>query len=253
MEVEDYENRIMCGDCLAILKTMPDNCIDLIVTSPPYNKGNKKPPSNTTWSGKKNMKIDYGVYSDNMPEDKYQKRQVDVLNECLRVLKPKGSLFYNHKPRRINRDMIFPTAWLQSFRINQLIIWNRKNSPQINNFCYLPTTEHVYWIKKSDHPKFYRKRCMYRGEIWDMPLSKDKEHPAPFPIELPTNCINACTDIRDIVLDPYVGCGTTAIASVMTNRRFIGIDISKHYCKVSNDRIRNLKESNTQQMGRWGL
>lgn len=91
---------LYCGDCLEKLKLIEDNSIDCIVTSPPYNKGCKagdaKKYKNKIW----NPSISYDVYSDDMPEEEYEKWQIEVMNELWRTLKLSGSVFYNHKIRR---------------------------------------------------------------------------------------------------------------------------------------------------------
>lgn len=85
----DFIDKIICGDCLEIMRKIPDGSIDLIVTSPPYNIGNNHHTGN---------KRHYSYY-DNFPEREYQLWQIEVLNECFRILSTNGSLIYNHKNR----------------------------------------------------------------------------------------------------------------------------------------------------------
>ena len=80
------------GDCLEVMKTLPDECVDLIITSPPYNLGKTHHTGNNIFKS-------YSEYNDNMPEPLYQQWQIEILRECFRILKPSGSLFYNHKNR----------------------------------------------------------------------------------------------------------------------------------------------------------
>ena len=108
-------NKIYCCDVLEGLKQLDDESIDLIITSPPYNKAgfngvHKRDTKNDFW----NKTIDYGgdVNIDNMPEDEYEKWQVEFLNECFRVLKKDGSMFYNHKNRVKNNSVSFPSEWI---------------------------------------------------------------------------------------------------------------------------------------------
>lgn len=86
-------------DCLETLARMEDNSIDLIVTSPPYNKNFYAPSSGKagSWSAMRGGQIPYDKYSDSMPPQEYENWQRKIISECLRVLKPSGSLFYNHK------------------------------------------------------------------------------------------------------------------------------------------------------------
>ena len=92
-------NIIYNEDCLETLSRMDDNSIDLIVTSPPYNKNFYAPSrgKSESWSAMRGRQIPYDVYNDSMPPQDYENWQRKIISECLRVLKPSGSLFYNHK------------------------------------------------------------------------------------------------------------------------------------------------------------
>ena len=224
------------GDCLELMKELPAESVDLVVTSPPYNKhsNNRHVGHTDSWQ---NAKIDYGVYVDDMAESDYQEWQKKVLRECIRVLKDDGSLFYNHKPRIVNHKIIFPNEWLGEFNIRQMIIWNRKNSPTLEPIRFLPTTEYIYWItKKAKTPKFNREAMKYT-EVWNITATPNSLHPAPFPKELVKRCILATTSKNDVVLDPFMGSGTTGVACVQLNRNFIGYEISPDYFKIAEKRI----------------
>lgn len=92
-------NIIYNEDCLETLAKIKDNSIDLIVTSPPYNKNFYAPSSgaDNSWSALRGRQIPYDVYNDSMPPQDYENWQRNIISECIRVLKPSGSLFYNHK------------------------------------------------------------------------------------------------------------------------------------------------------------
>ncbi len=203
-------------DCIEGMKELDDNSIDCIVTSPPYNKkgllGNVK-LGNQIW-GKFN--IDYDTYGDDMPEDEYQAWIVEVLNQCHRIIKSDGSIFFNHKPRRYKNRSYLPTDFIQhsDASLYQLIIWDRRNSPNIRNDILVPCTEHIYWLCK-DKPKVFRDAIDpdYKSEVWVITPEKQKKHPAPFPEQLVKNCIQLTTQENDVVLDPFMGSGTTAIVS----------------------------------------
>jgi len=237
MKLGEFElNKIYCMDCLEGLKKIPDNSVDLVVTSPPYNKGSADRKIGKTDSWKK-ANIGYGDFKDNLPERKYQEWQKNVLKECIRVLKPSGSIFYNHKPRIINHTIISPFEWLSKFLIKQRIVWLRNGSPTLEPIRFMPNTEDIFWIiKERKTPKFTGSAFNY-GEVWKINVKSEKEHPAPFPIELPRRCIKSCTNERDIVLDPFIGSGTTALASQQLNRNFIGFEINPEYCKIANKRL----------------
>ena len=227
-------------DCLEGMSELDDNSIDCIVTSPPYNKKGllgKVALGNQIW-GKFN--IDYNSYGDNMPEEDYQAWMVAFLNECHRVIKPDGSIFFNHKPRRYKNRAYLPTDFLQHSYANlyQLIIWDRRNSPNIRNDVLVPCTEHIYWLCK-DKPKTFRNALdsSYIGEVWVIPPERQKKHPAPFPEQLVRNCILLTTEENDTILDPFMGSGTTALVSQSLNRRWLGFEIDEKYAKIAEDRL----------------
>jgi len=226
-------NLIICGDSLEQLRKLPDSTIHTVVTSPPYNKkgiqNGRTQNSNQIWQ---KHNIDYNEYHDNMPEDEYQNWIIEVINELHRVITPDGSIFFNHKPRRHNNQARLPTEFIHQSKANiyQLIIWNRKNSPNIRSDHLLPNTEHIYWLCK-DKPKTFRKNldARFLGEIWDIPPQKQTTHPAPFPPQLVENCILLTTQPEDIVLDPFNGIGTTTSVARKLNRRYIGYDLDAKY------------------------
>ena len=227
-------------DCIEGMKELDDNSIDCIVTSPPYNKkgllGNVK-LGNQIW-GKFN--IDYDTYGDDMPEDEYQAWIVEVLNQCHRIIKSDGSIFFNHKPRRYKNRSYLPTDFIQHSNANlyQLIIWDRRNSPNIRNDILVPCTEHIYWLCK-DKPKVFRDAIDpdFKSEVWIITPEKQRKHPAPFPEQLVKNCIQLTTQENDIVLDPFMGSGTTAVVSENLNRKWIGFEVDKTYYNITQDRI----------------
>lgn len=238
-------NSILNIDALQGLSQLPDESINLVVTSPPYNKSffthNKhKNKGNAIWQ---KYDIEYNLYEDNMPIDEYEDWMIKIIDECTRVLKQDGSLFFNHKPIRYNNKIYHPLSFIlksSESEIYQEIIWNRKNSPNIRNDIFVPTTERIYWIKKKGcKPKFNRKALdkNFISEVWDISFKKEPYHPAPFPEQLAENCILSCTDENDIVLDPFIGSGTTAVVAKRLNRNYIGFDIDNKYVELSKKRL----------------
>jgi len=232
-------NRIYNENCLTTMKNIKDDSVDLIVTSPPYNKG--------YWSSNRNInngfrtksrRIEYENFNDCLEPNEYNKWQRNVITECLRILKDSGSLFYNHQPIQKNHLEVNP-LFVYDFPLKQTLIWNRRNTPKLDKSYFFPTIEYIYWIKKRKESKvkFYRKEAFFSSTIWDIKPDVKNNFPAPFPIELVENCILACTDKNDIVFDPFMGSGTTALASKNLERRYIGSELSKKYWKLSNERL----------------
>ena len=221
-------------DCLETLARMEDNSIDLIVTSPPYNKSfyatSKK-------DGNWHNVINYENYNDSIEPKEYENWQRKIISECLRVLKPSGSLFYNHKDILAGGGIVCP-SYVYDFNVHQQIIWDRSNSPMIGERYFLPITEYIYWIVKDKKEFFFDKsKSAFKSTIWRMNVDKNP-HPAPFPYIMAANIINCCSKEGDIVYDPFMGSGTTALASVKLGRHYIGSEISEKYISMANEKIR---------------
>lgn len=237
-------NKIYCCDVLDGLKQLDDESVDLIITSPPYNKagfnGKNKRTKHCIW----NKTIDYSgnVDVDCMDEEEYEAWQVAILNECFRVLKQDGSMFYNHKVRVKKNQMSFPLEWISESKFNcrQMIVWDRTASPNPDPCRYVPTTELIFWLcKSSKNPKFKRQRdAVFQTEVWRFPADKNTEHPAPFPMVLPDNIIpSVAQGEKIVVLDPFMGSGTVAISAKKNGCDYIGFEIDEEYIEMANKRI----------------
>ena len=138
-----FENKILLGDTLEQLKTLPSDSIDLGITSPPYNKGEKQ----KGWLVKNVL---YNAVTDKKSESDYQDEQIAVLNELYRIIKPGGSFFYNHKTRWDMGIMLHPMAWLSKTKwlIRQEIIWDRMIAANIRGwrFCICQSIAHFYFF-----------------------------------------------------------------------------------------------------------
>jgi modification methylase len=107
------------GDCLDVMRDIPSDTISCIVTSPPYNKKGligKVKPGNQVW---KKFNIDYDSYGDDLSEEDYFQWMINVLNEMKRIIKPDGSIFFNHKPRRHKNKVHLPTDFISHLLVNQ--------------------------------------------------------------------------------------------------------------------------------------
>jgi modification methylase len=231
-------NKIYNEDCLFTLSKMADNSVDLIVTSPPYNKNH--------WirnESKKNRfisKVEYSTYDDNLPHEEYVEWQKKVISECLRVLKSTGSLFYNHMDIMNHHLTIHPT-WVYDFPLKQVIIWDKCGTPKIDKSYFLPFTEWIFWIKKEKDsiPYFDRNNALFKKNIWSIPRSQENNHPAPFSEKMVENVVLSCSKEGDIVYDPFMGSGTTYMVSRKHNRNVIGSEISEEYTKLGKSKVNN--------------
>ncbi len=231
-------NKIFHQDCLDFLRSIESNTVDLVITSPPYNRNlHRNIKKNGKWQF---VKLQYDNYDDNMPEDEYEKWQRTVIEECIRVLKPSGSLFYNHKENKKNGFAINPT-FIYDFPLHQTIIWQRNASISTNINYFVSSFEYLFWIVK-DHKKTYfnRNASSLRTNVWKINAEKNLPHPAPFPLQLAEQIIITCCPPGGLVLDCFMGSGTTAVASVMNRRSYIGSEISDKYIDIANKRIKEI-------------
>ena len=233
-------NQLIKGDTLLALCKMDDGIVDVGITSPPYNKQEK----HKGWLVKN---VVYDAYTDAVPEEAYQKNQVEVLNEIYRITKPEGSFFYNHKVRWERGDMIHPMDWLRrtKWTIKQEIIWDRVIAANIRGWRFWQVEERVYWLYKPANG--YKIGAELRAEdakmtsIWRSVPENNNPHPAPFPLWLPARVIISVlgTEAPGVVLDPYVGSGTTAVAAKLLGHEYIGIDRSESYLSYARERLKN--------------
>lgn len=236
------DGKLIHGNALDILKKIDNDIVDLGVTSPPYNKQGKQ----KGWLVKN---IEYEEFDDAMPEDLYQQNQINVINEIYRIVKHGGSFFYNHKLRWDRGKMIHPIEWLikTKWTIRQEIIWDRSIAANIRGWRFWQVEERIYWLYKPIRNKLIGKELKSEDakltSIWrGSPESgKNNTHPAPYPLWLPARIIISILNknIPGIVLDPYVGSGTTAVAAKLLGHKYIGIDNSEKYINDSNDRLNN--------------
>lgn len=236
---DDFVNKIVCGDCIELMRLIPDGSIDLVVTSPPYNLKNSS--GNGMKDGRggkwKNAALlnGYESHHDCMPHDKYVEWQRECLSEMMRILSEDGCIFYNHK-WRVQRGLIQDRHdIIDGFPVRQIIIWKRNGGINFNSGYFLPTYEVIYLITK---PKFkLAPKANAHGDVWEFSQETGNPHPAPYPLKLIERCIASTT--AEIVLDPFMGSGTTAVAAKKLGRKFIGLEISQHYCDMANIRIKN--------------
>ncbi|MBU2530465.1 MAG: site-specific DNA-methyltransferase [Elusimicrobia bacterium] len=236
------QSKLLHGEVLKILKSLPNDIIDMGVTSPPYNKQENK----KGWLVKN---VEYSDVADKLPEEKYQASQVDVLNEVYRTTKAGGSFMYNHKIRWEQGKMIHPMDWLRKtkWHIRQEIIWNRAIAANIRGWRFWQTEERIYWLYKPKGCNLIGKELKSKHalltSIWRINPERNNPHPAPFPLELPLRAIySILDDKKGLVLDPYCGSGTTLVAAKLLNHNFIGIDISKEYIDFAKNRLENYEE-----------
>lgn len=232
-------NQIILGDSLAILKTLPSDSVDMVFTSPPYNCGN---------TGKnKDM---YAFYGDDLSDDDYFTLLNDSLKESLRLCK--GLVFFNLNFMRNNTRVIFKWLNENSDIFKDIMVWDKnKVQPPIGNilgkraefiFIFSKTDAEINDFRQNKAHKYKHLFGSWLSNVLQLGLNTDKTdakiHRAGFPVELPAIFIDMYTKEGEIVLDPFVGCGATALAAKSLGRKFIGIDLNNEYCEVSRRRLK---------------
>ena len=243
----DFENKILCGDCIEVMGFIPDNSIDLIVGSPPYN-----------------VNLKYDNSSDDLSEIEYIGFIKKILSESERILVSGGRIALivgNAANKTKRRDFQHFGCKLLSLYSNNnisplgLICWNKSitgNSTAWGSWMSpsAPSLRSVWESivigQKSGKFKIKNKIDITREEflkwtcdLWNISPSRKPKvlHPASFPLEIPYRLIKLYTSQNDIILDPFIGSGTTAIACKDLNRNYIGIDISSKYVEMSKQRL----------------
>lgn len=237
MVIEDFLNRIVCGRCEEVMKQIPDASVDLVVTSPPYNLKNStgngmKCGKGGKWSNAA-LISGYATYDDCMPHEAYVAWQRACLTEMFRVIKDDGAIFYNHKWRVQGGLLQDRHDIVEGFPVRQIIIWRRKGGINFNKGYFLPTYEVIYMIAK---PKFeLAPKSNAYGDVWEFMQEQKNEHPAPFPVALIDRIVSSTH--AKVVLDPFMGSGTTAVVAAGLGRDYIGIEVSEDYVRLAEKRI----------------
>ncbi len=231
------------GDCTAIKPGWLAD-VDAIVTSPPYNQmtGLLRPPTGL-W-GDRTGGLGFveawqkDGYTDDLPEADYQRQQVALFGELAAACRPTASLFYNHQIRWRDGVCIHPVQWFrpEGWNLRSEIIWDRGGGMMFNARMFCRFDERILWYCRGATWK-WNQESVGDGTIWRIAREQNKEHPVAYPDEIPLRCIRAATDAGDLVLDPFMGSGTTGAACVKLGRKFIGIEIEPRYFDIACKRI----------------
>jgi site-specific DNA-methyltransferase (adenine-specific) len=278
--MENFVNKIITGDCIEVMKTMPESSVDLIVTSPPYGVG-----------------IEYDTHNDDVDFEEYKIFSKDWMTESYRVLKDDGRIALNI-PYEINRQnkggRIFMVSELWSimqkigYKFYGLVDLN-ENSPHRSKTTawgswMSPSAPYIYNPKecvilayKKNHIKKVKGEPQWKGDIidlqqedgtvkkktvyqdedkkefmelvygqWDYFADTKQMTKATFSMDIPMKAIKILTYKNDLVLDPFCGSGTSVAAAEILHRRWVGIELSPNYTEVSRQRVQHFVDKNKQ-------
>lgn len=245
--IEKYLNKIMQGDCLKLLKKLPDNSVDITFADPPFN-----------------LKKSYNSYKDSLKLQEYLNWCEEWITEMVRITKPTGSIFLHNIPKWLTYYASFLNKQAD---FKHWISWDAPTAPMGKSlqpghygilFYAKDAKQLKYYEIRHPHKRTRKERILakdYGGKKFMLhpfgPLVSDvwtdihrikhnkfrDEHPCQLPIHLLERIILMSTDEGDIVLDPFIGTGTTAIAAKRLGRQYIGFDIDEQYVKITQQKL----------------
>lgn len=241
------------GSCMDFLPTVPDESVQLVVTSPPYNIGKE--------------------YEKKISIEKYIEQQEEIITQCVRVLKPQGSICWQVGNHVKNGEIfpldiiLYPIFTKLGLKLRNRIVWHFEHGLHCSK-RFSGRYETIMWYSKEDNytfnldpvrvPQKYPNKKHFKGpkagqlscnplgknpgDLWVIPNVKNNHvektiHPCQFPVELIERLVLSMTNEGDIVLDPFVGVGSSIIASVLNNRIGIGSEIMDEYVEIARKRI----------------
>ncbi|WP_211161650.1 DNA-methyltransferase [Flavobacterium solisilvae] len=242
------------------MSEIEDKSVSLMVTSPPYNidinYGNN-------WQDGKIKNSKGKKYSDNLEENEYRKMIEKVITETKRVLKDDGQIWFNIK-NRYNNDNMIPPFWImeyfQDMYLKNIIIWNfdwggstnKRFSSRYEYVFFFTKHKNNYTFNLDDvkipalnyRPDRYKSQLKNPTDVWKISLVSGNslertEHPAQYPEELIERIIKAGTNPDDLVLDPFMGSGTTAVVAKKLGRNYVGYETEEDFIKIAEKRLKN--------------
>lgn len=228
--------KLYLGDCLEILKQIPDNSIDLVFTDPPYNISQKNKIYRDYRSGKRgDISFDFGEWDYNFQIEPF-------LEESKRVLRDDGSIIVWTSEQLFGK---YREWFAKNMYPKQLLVWVKVNPlPNFRLVGYRQATELMFWALKKkntkNNPNFNFLGQKEMINVFYAPIVGGKEragHPTQKPLSITRKIITIHCREGGVVLDPFMGSGTTGVACVELGRKFIGIEINEKYFQIAKRRI----------------
>lgn len=232
---------------LETMARMPDKSIDLVVTSPPYNMRTRiRNGKYTTREKGEHFSKKYKHFDDAMPIEEFYEFHSKVINELLRVSK---IVCYNFQIVTGSKEAFFKIIGDFNKHIKDIIIWDKGHGQPAMHEQVLNSTYEMVLILEDDQKcgRVIQNATFKRGEMSNvLRLGRGKKmseiHGAIFPEELPLQLIQSFSNEGDLIYDPFMGSGTTALAAIKSNRNWIGSEISEEYCSIIEQRIQTAEQ-----------
>ena len=208
-------NQIVCGDCLEVMKDIPDGFVDMILTDIPYNEVNRESAGIRVLNKKNADILTFDLLT--------------FLNECIRIVKESIYIFCGTEQVSYIRKL-----FVEKKLSTRVCVYKKKNpSPLNGEYLWLSDIELCVFGRKKNATFNYR----HASSVWDFNTGSSKRHPTEKNYKLFEYLIEASSDKGDLILDPCCGSGTAPLAAYQTGRNFIGIEQDPKYCKIANQRI----------------
>ena len=206
-------NKVICGDCLSVMPEIPDKSVDLVLTDSPYNAGRE-------------------YANDNLEEKEYIDFTNKWLSECKRITKDNVVVIVGVKYQKPI------TMWLfNNMNYCWEFVWWKSNG-MLNGKATFSKFEKVLWFS-INAGIYYRQKPEFT-DVWNLPIEVEANnwgHPTPKGLKGMSKIIQLLSKEGDLILDPFLGSGTTAVAAQFLKRNFIGIEISEKYCEIARKRL----------------
>lgn len=229
-------------DCIKVMKEMKDETIDLIFADPPYFLSNGGKSIN---SGKI-VSVDKGLWDKKSNYKSTEEFTYNWIKECHRLLKNDGSIWIsgtNHNIFEVHKVLMS-----LNFKLINLVVWHKSDPPPLiyrNKFRF--SHEILIWAKKDlkhhfNYDSMFEIEDKEMEDVWTIPAVQMNEkefgyHPTQKPLNLLNRIISATTQKGDVVLDPFMGSGTTCVSAILNGRKYIGIELNSTYYEIASQRV----------------
>lgn len=233
--MKEWKKCVLCDDSRNVIKRIPDNSIDFILTDPPYNIG-KHSTGNIPLPGRSAMNNDVAEWDhiDFNPEE--------WADEFIRILKPTGNLFIFTSYNQLGR---WYDCLDRKFDTSNFMVWHKTNpAPKIFKAGFLNSCEMIFTCWNKKHTWNFISQAEMHNFI-ESPICmrperlKEPKHPAQKPVAILKKMIEIASNSGDIVFDPFMGVGSTGVAALSLNRKFIGVELDRTYFEAAKKRIDN--------------